>query len=231
MITAIQEDVIKRGITRLCHFTPSRSLSHILAGGTGILPSKLLKEEDRLLYNPTDLQRLDGHAGHICCSIEYPNAWYLDRAKRGEILFCDWVVIFVDPNVLASQGTLFCPRNAAAGYGAYIAAGYDAYERMFAQRVPGAQGAVRSRTSQHLPCSPTDDQAEVLVPNFIPLENIMAIGVSSQEQAQMERLRLTILGIDVTNFKFVVSPTLFNKYDLSASIRAGHRPSETLWNP
>ena len=231
MIAAIQEDVIKRGITRLCHFTPSRSLSHILAGGTGILPSRLLKDEDRLLYNPTDLQRLDGHAGHICCSIEYPNAWYLDRAKRGEILFCDWVVIFVDPAVLASQETLFCPRNAAAGYGAYIAAGYDAYERMFAQRVSGAQGAVRSRTPLHLPCSPTDDQAEVLVPDSISLESIMAIGVSSQEQAKMERVRLAILGIDVANFKFVVSPTLFDKYALSSSIRAGRRPSETLWNP
>ncbi|WP_417583497.1 DarT ssDNA thymidine ADP-ribosyltransferase family protein [Pelagibacterium sp.] len=229
MNEAIQKDVAKRGITRLCHFTPSRSLAHILAGGAGILPSRLLAEEDRLLFNPTDLQRLDGHADHICCSIEYPNAWYLDRARKGEILFRDWVVIFVDPAVLALEGTLFCPRNAAAGSGSYIAAGYDAYASMFAQSVPGAQGVLRSRSLLHLPCSPTDDQAEVLVPESIPPASIMAIGVSSEEQARAEHIRLMILGIDIGNLKFVVSPTLFDKYALSSSIRAGQKQSETLW--
>ena len=229
MIESIQRDVIERGIRRLCHFTPSRSLAHILAGGVGVLPSRLLAEEERLLFNPTDIQRLDGHIDHICCSIEYPNAWYLDRAKKSEMLFRDWVVIFIDPDALAADGTLFCPRNAAAGYGVYIAAGYDAFASMFAQAVPGAQGRVRSRTLLHLPCSPTDDQAEVLVPDSIPPTKIMAIGVLSDEQAQMERTRLEILGIDVSNLKFVVSPTLFNKNALSASIRAGQRPSEKLW--
>lgn len=229
MIDAIQQDIAKRGITRLCHFTPSRSLAHILAGGAGILPSRLLEEEDRLLFNPTDLQRLDGHPDHICCSIEYPNAWYLDRARKGEILFRDWVVIFIDPAVLASERTLFCPRNAAAGYGAYISSGHEAFASMFALSVPGAQGKVRGRTLLHLPCSPTDDQAEVLVPDSIPPASIRAIGVSSEEQAQAESVRLKILGIDLGDLKFVVSPTLFDKYALSNAIRAGQRPSETLW--
>ena len=95
MNEAIQNDVLRRGITRLCHFTPSRSLAHILATGAGVLPTRLLKEEERLLFNPTDLQRLDGHVDHICCSIEYPNAWYLDRARATETLFRDWVILFV----------------------------------------------------------------------------------------------------------------------------------------
>lgn len=229
MIEAIQRDITTRGITRLCHFTPSRSLAHILAGGAGILPSRLLAEEDRLLFNPTDLRRLDGHPDHICCSIEYPNAWYLDRARKSEILFRDWVVIFIDPEVLASTGTLFCPRNAAAGYGAYISDGYDAFSSMFAPSIPGAQGKVRGRTLLHLPCSPTDDQAEVLVPGSIPPASIRAIGLSSEEQARVERVRLQILGIDVDDLKFVVSPTLFDKYALSNAIRTGQKPSETPW--
>ncbi|QNQ10410.1 DarT ssDNA thymidine ADP-ribosyltransferase family protein [Sphingomonas alpina] len=231
MIDSIRNDVASRGITRLCHFTPSRSLAHILAGGVGVLPSHLLEEEDRLLFNPTDLQRLDGHTNHICCSIEYPNAWYLDRVRKGEILFRDWVVIFAEPSVLAVEGTLFCPRNAAAGYGAYIAAGYDAYASMFAQSVAGAYGTVRSRTLLQLPCSPTDDQAEVLVADSIPLESILALGVSSETQAQMEHVRLDILGIDVSKLQFVVCPTLFDKNALSSSIRAGRRPSEKPWTP
>ncbi len=229
MIEAIQKEIATRGITRLCHFTPSRSLAHILAGGDGILPSRLLKEEERLLFNPTDLQRLDGHPDHICCSIEYPNAWYLDRARKGEILFRDWVVIFIDPAVLASKETLFCPRNAAAGLGNYISAGHEAFTSMFAPSVPGAQGKVRDRTLLHLACSPTDDQAEVLVPHSIPPLSIRAIGLSSEEQARAERVRLDILGIDIGDLKFVVAPSLFNKYALSQAIRAGQRPSETLW--
>jgi len=30
MNRAIQEEAVQRGITRLCHFTPSRNLAHIL---------------------------------------------------------------------------------------------------------------------------------------------------------------------------------------------------------
>jgi len=228
MIGAIRSALGTRGISRLCHFTPSRSLAHILAGGSGILPSLQLAQEDRLMFNPTDLERMDGHPGHICCSIEYPNAWYFDRARKGEMLFRDWVVIFFKPDVLASPGTLFCPRNAAAGYGAHIGSGQAVFESMFAQSVSGAGGQVRSRSLLHLPCSPTDDQAEVLVPGSVPANDILAIGVSTDDQARAERVRLSVLGIDASHLSFVVAPTLFDKYALSASIRAGQRPSEKL---
>jgi len=113
MNRAILEEAVQRGITRLCHFTPSRNLAHILSGGLGILATKHLKDDERALYNATDLARLDGHEDHICCSIEYPNAWYFDRAKDREPLFRDWVVLLINPRYLWEDGTKFCPRNAA----------------------------------------------------------------------------------------------------------------------
>ena len=32
--------------------------------------------------------------------MEYPNAWYFDRARAKAALFKDWVIIFIDPKYL-----------------------------------------------------------------------------------------------------------------------------------
>lgn len=229
MIAAISDDVARRGISRLCHFTPSRGLGYILSGGVGILPSRMLREEERLFYNPTDLARLDGHTDHICCSIEYPNAWYLDIARGKEKLFLDWVVIFIHPAVLAAKSTLFCPRNAAANSGVGIAGGYAAYSSLFAPSVRGSGNRTYSRTFFRPDAVPTDEQAEVLIEGMIPIKDVLAIGVASQEQAQMELVRLRLLGIDVSNLKFVICPQLFNKYALSSALKNGPKPLEILW--
>jgi len=96
----VETEVKARGITRLCHFTPSRNLAQIVAGKTGILATSKLQEDERSVYTATDLQRLDGFREHICCSIEYPNAWYFEKARGKELLFKDWVVLLVTPKYL-----------------------------------------------------------------------------------------------------------------------------------
>src|SRR4028118_2268045 len=134
MIETIKQEVERRGITRLCHFTPSRNLVHILTGTTGILATKKLQTDERSVFTPTDLQRLDRHEDYICCSIQYPNAWYFDTAKsKDELheLFKDWVILFINPKYLWLPGTRFCPRNAASGYGNLVAEGKEAFLSMF----------------------------------------------------------------------------------------------------
>jgi hypothetical protein len=229
MRSAIETIVDARGITRLCHFTPSRNLSHILDHRTGILPTRLLQSETRKIYNPTDLKRLDDHPHHVSCSIEYPNAWYLDRTRSAELLFPDWVVIFIKPALISRVGTLFSPRNAAAQGGALLAAGAAKLETLFAPRVSGAYAKIRSRGPTHLPCCPTDDQAEVMVPDRIELGDILGVAVKSAEQALAESMRVEICGLDPPEFPFVIAPVLFNKYALSEAIRSGRRPTETVW--
>jgi hypothetical protein len=224
----IAEQILNRGITRLCHFTPSRSLAHILSGRSGIRPSIELSDDERAIFNPTDLRRLDNHASHICCSIEYPNGWYMARARDAEKLFPDWVVIFVKPTVLSLPGTLFCPRNAASGSGRFLRPGVEAFDSMYAQEIDGAYGRTYTRGPKHLTCSPTDDQAEVLVPVRIPVEDITGVAVSSAQQGVEERVRLGVLGIDIAGLEFVVAPTLFQKNALSSAIRSGTRPTESL---
>jgi hypothetical protein len=103
----IKIEVQRRGIARLCHFTPSRNLGHILSGTVGVLATERLEKDERHIFTPTDLERLDRHKGHISCSIEYPNAWYFDKARARDILFRDWVILFIHPKYLWMDETRF----------------------------------------------------------------------------------------------------------------------------
>lgn len=204
---------------------------HIAAGKSGILSTSTLEKAERATFNATDLKRLDGQKSHICCSIEYPNAWYFDRARAESDLFPDWVVLFVNPRYLWQEGTLFCPRNAAAEYGRYIAKGPQAFEAMFADEVIGTGRAIYRRGKEQLPSCPTDQQAEVLVPDRIALADIQGIGVKDNEQAITERTRLKATGLDPDMFRFFVAPHMFRKYELADIIKNGKRPTETLFVP
>jgi hypothetical protein len=230
MIASVKVEVEKRGITRLCHFTPSRNLVHIVSGQAGILGTKELLEDQRALFTPTDTRRLDGHLECVCCSIEYPNTWYLAKAQEEEVLFPDWVIVLISPKYLWTPGTLFCPRNAAAGYGRYLAEGEIGYRAMFAPSVTGAAGRTRRRAEYHLPCCPTDDQAEVLIPTSIPASDILGIVVRSEAQAKNELARLRLVGVNVDFLNLLIAPELFDRYTLSARIREGVRPIERVWN-
>jgi hypothetical protein len=228
MIETIKQEVERRGITRLCHFTPSRNLVHILTGTTGILATKKLQTDERSVFTPTDLQRLDRHENYICCSIEYPNAWYFDKAKSKDELFKDWVILFINPKYLWLPGTRFCPRNAASDYGNRVGEGKEAFLSMFAQSVPGAYNKTWTRSNTHLACCPTDNQAEVLIPDTISIGDILSVAVQTHTQAKNEATRLSLLDVPEDRFNFVIAPTLFDKYKLSQCISSGKRPQETL---
>ena len=199
----------------------------------GILATKKLREDERNVYAPTDLQRLDGHLDHISCTIEYPNAWYFEKARAKEILFRDWVVLFIDPKYLCHDGTRFCPRNAAASFGRDVAKGEEAFKKLFAPRSTGAYGKSYVRTDRRRDCCPTDEQAEVLVPDTISLGDILGVAVQNEEQAGNELVRLSLLGIPkhaTKALRIFVAPDLFDKYRLSAMLGNGERPEEALFD-
>jgi len=218
----IKNEAILRGITRLCHFTQSRKLAHILTNSTGILSPERVPSDIR---DVTDSLRLDGYTDYISCSIEYPNTWYLRQIKNRDALFKDWVIILLNPALLWRSGTLFCPRNAAAQYGSLVSPGYAGFIKLFQSEIAGAGGQIRKRTRQMLPCCPTDDQAEVLVPHHIPIKDIIGIAVSTEEQARHEKVRLSLLPNAIT-VKWIVAPQLFNT-EWSSLVRQGQRPTET----
>jgi len=229
IIPQIQKECKSLGITRLCHFTPSRNLAHIIAGHTGILATSHLETCERQVFNPTDLDRLDGHKGHICCSIEYPNGWYFSKKRAAEQLFKDWVVLMIKPDHLWESETLFCQRNASAGFGRHICNGIEGFHLLYQKCVIGAGNKTFKRSTMHLAACPTDNQAEVLIPDLIKIMDITGIVVQTQEQARNELCRLRLQGLHV-NSKFYVCAVFYDKLALSRAINCGHRPEEELFN-
>lgn len=222
IIASIKTKAVERGITRLCHFTPSRNLGHIASDPRGLLASRHLKADEKAVFNPTDAERLDGYTDHLCCSIQYPNAWYFRAARENETLFRDWVVVFIKNHYLWRRGTKFCPRNAAASYGRSVREGADAFDALFAQSVVGNR--TYERGPDHPAFLPTDEQAEVLIPDVVEREDVVGVAVRDQAQAKREVAALDILGCRPPRI-FVV-PEFYSPGWLSGLLRAGNAPAE-----
>lgn len=226
MIDAIRDRANERGITRLCHFTPSRNLAHIASDPTGILSAVHLEADERRVFNPTDPERFDGFPDHVCCSIQYPNAWYFSKARRKDRLFPDWVVLLIRPHYLWNSGTKFCPGNAAAGGGEGVAEGLAAFESLYAPSVRGADGRTYRRLSARPSWLPTDEQAEVLIPDLIEQDDVLGIVVLDEAQAKREVRNLAVLGAEAP--PIYIAPDFFDPYALSTRLRTGSVPEEVL---
>lgn len=225
----IQRECLERGVTRICHFTPSRNFSHILAGQQGILSTARLTADERAVFNNTDAERLDGFTDFICCSIEYPNPFYFAIARNTEVLFRDWVVLLIRPDYLWSDGTRFCQINAATARGARVTTGENGFLSLYAPSVATATRVV-TRSFFHPECCPTDLQAEVLVPDNIARRDVLGVAFRSEQQARVEMSRLRLAGLGVDGLEFVICEDLFRR-ELSDILRAGRRPAETVWIP
>ena len=221
-ITPIRVSALQRGITRLCHFTPSRNLAHIANDPRGVLATRHLKADEQTLFNPTDIMRLDGYPDHVCCSIQYPNAWYFRKARQNETLFRDWVVLLIHRRYLWQAGTKFCPRNAAAAHGRLIGEGVEAFHELFADLVEGVHPYHRG--PNHLDSLPTDEQAEVLVPDRIRRTDVQGVVVRDDAQAARETSRLKLQGLSVP--RLLIVPEFFDPRSLSRLLRSGRIPRE-----
>ena len=192
------------------------------ADQTGVLPAKRLQMDERQVFNPTDRERLDGFPDHVSCSIQYPNAWYFRKARLKDQLFRDWVVLLIRPHYLWHHGTKFCPRNAAAGGGEDVAAGLAAFESLYAPAVRGAKGNTYRRLLLHPSWLPTDEQAEVLIPDLVRHDDLLGVAVADEAQGRCEAGRLAYLGIE--------PPPIYVAPGLLRSLRIEHQPSER-WYP
>ena len=223
-ITPLRESAERRGITRLCHFTPSRNLAHIAEDPGGVLASQHLKSDEKSVFNPTDLERFDGFPDHVCCSIQYPNAWYFKRARSREPLFLDWVVLLIDAQCLWRTGTKFSPRNAAVKHGSLVREGAGAFEALFEEAVLGGGNRTFTRGPNRPVFLPTDEQAEVLIPDQIQRQDVIGAAVRDEPQARREVARLRLIGRSPPRI-FVV-PHFYDPYALSGLLRTGQLPEE-----
>ena len=225
-LDSIREEAESRRICRLCHFTDSANLVSILSRDQGLLSTAFLQKADITSSGPTDPWRWDGHPDHVCCSIQFPNAWCF-KSIREERGYPHGVVLFIEPFYLWQAGTKFCPVNAATASGRLIGEGLDAFRAMFAKTVEGRRTSTRG--PRHPDFLPTDEQAEVLVPNGIPRKHITGIAV--RDEAQAAREHCSLLDHGITPPPLVVVPEFYEPRSLSGLLRVGKMPVETPWRP
>jgi hypothetical protein len=217
-------------LARLTHFTPALNLPNIITDGE-LRSVTDLSADVRACYRPTDLRRLDGYPDKVCCSLQYPNGFYFDVArKKAEVVnYPDWVCLILDKSVAAAEGTLFCARNAAGGQKVPGVAGLNA---CYAAAVLGQAGRTFTRGPQHDPGSPTDVQAEVLVTAPVALSAIRAIVFPTDTAAMEEYGRLDRFGtLPPDGIRWVISPGMFDKWMITAAIQRSCYFPETEWTP
>ena len=210
-----------RGVTRLCHFTKLVCLTHILSSPDGILASQNINSD---ILNQTDPVRLDGRKDSVCCSVQYPNTWYLEQARKRDQdrIFVDWIVIFIDLDILEKRTIAFSPCNAAKGRGRYILDDINMLDQLYAN----VTTVGRRRDSKLLSCCPTDDQAEILIRGNIPSSFFTGFAVSNKERA--DHLYSILCMYSMEDVPIVIAPDIFST-SWSALAHRGNLPSETLY--
>ncbi|HSQ88386.1 DarT ssDNA thymidine ADP-ribosyltransferase family protein [Romboutsia sp.] len=220
-MNSLLEIIEQRGITRLCHFTKLNKVLHILAEADGI-KSNIFIEEGIIQKN--DKNRFDGHEDYISTSVQYPNIWYLNRVKDLDPLFRKWVILCIDPSIILDKRTLFCETNAATRNGRLLKEGVEGFENMFKEIINVKR--YLKRTSKMLKCSPTDDQAEVMIYGSIPRDRITGIIVPSEKDVinLTKAMELAYINIEIP---IIVAPDIFTT-KFSSEIREGITPDEKL---
>jgi len=158
--------------------------------------------------------------------VQYPNSWFLKKAMQNnhDKIFIDWVVLFVNLNILNCKSAKFCPCNASTNSGAHIDADIDNIESIFAPSVPTY---TYPRSPRMLPSSPTDGQAEILIKDNIPRKYIIGIAVGNEDVAKRVFAMLKTYGIK--QIPLYIAPDVLTK-SWSQMIKNGRRPDEILYD-
>lgn len=222
----IRQEVIKRRISRLCHFTQSRKLPHILGELQGIYSIDTLVSSSPDLVDVNDPLRLDGQPNYICCSIEFPNTYFFQKAAIREKIFMDWVVLILKRELIWKSDNKYSYRNAAA-QPTPIGSGCGAFLKIYEDSVIGSGNRTFTRGRTQFDFCPTDVQAEVLIKEVIPRQDIIKIGVATEEQAKLEIKRLSLLKIDTDQLEFIIAPHMFDGSWVNL-VKAGKYPVEKV---
>lgn len=223
-MTPLAENARSRGVTRLVHFTPARNLPHII-DDAALRPVVDLRADRRAWFTATDLERYDEHPEMTCCSIEYPNAYYLRQARMrpNARVYPDWAALLLSVDLLDRPGALVSPRNAAAGTA--MTATDASFNAIYAPVVVGRQRYVRG--PHHLDAVPTDLQAEVLIPNDISLSQVCGLLFPTEVMCRTVRANLRQVTRDPpAHWTWGSSPEAFDPDALRRCVHGGTPPEE-----
>lgn len=195
---SIRDFIATRNIPYLVHFTRIENIRSILKNG--IAPRASLVSG----FHFNDEMRLDGFPESTSLSISFPNWQMFYRCRCAERnRGANWVVLSLSTETLITHPCLFFPSNAANrrfqddGHEEFsIRMGLTGLNSMFPDDPPGV------REARGLPDkTTTDPQAEILVFDRVPPEQIGAISLMHSDantealiRRQMPTVRLNVGG-------------------------------------
>jgi hypothetical protein len=191
---AFEAEMVRRGITRVVHFTPTINLISMYEQ-RAILSRKQLK---RLAVDRPELHlsdyveindqlRLDNLDDYLNLSIQHPNHSLFWKFRNSCRNWCDsWCVVAIKPECIWYSDTLFSIGNAAGSYSKRhgIDGLYTTFCSLFQNKiVSGNVSNQRLLTRTNLlDCYPTDSQAEVLVKGGIQIGCVKEVYFKTQEE-------------------------------------------------
>lgn len=208
-----EKEIADRGIEFLVHFTPTINLLSIFEWGK-ILSRSLIEQfganqKDLLDYVEfVDKIRLD-NKNYINLSIQHPNSFLFTKFRQRTINDCHikWCVLKIDKKYIYHKDTLFSVTNAANGHNK-ITGDIDKFKKMFEPSLQIITAHDRRNISRDdLPDQyPTDEQAEVLVKDEIPISDIIQVCFNDDNDLASAKAALS----DYDTRNFVVNQELFN---------------------
>ena len=211
-----EQELINRGIDYLVHFTPTINLISIFEQGK-ILSRALLEQFDVFQTDIfdyvefTDDVRFDDK-NFINLSIQHPNSFLFNRfqQKTSEHIHITWCVLKINPKYIYEKHTLFSVTNAANSHNKRILGVTGDFEK-FKKLFDNSINVVTSYNSRVITRNnisdkyPTDEQAEVLVKNEIPLSEIIQVCFKNSNDLASAKAAL----YDYNTNNFVVDANLF----------------------
>jgi hypothetical protein len=210
-------EIEERGITHLIHFTPTINLMGIFEHGKILSRAMLerfdIETSDIFDYVEfTDTMRYDDK-NYINLSIQHPNHFLFSRfqQKTCESSHISWCILKIDVNYICNNDTLFSVTNAANSHNKRvigITGEFAKFRLMFTDNLQvitfnNQRTLKRGALSRKYT---TDEQAEVLVKNEIPLADVQQICFKSEAECAAAKAALSLYDTR----KFMVDPTLFS---------------------
>lgn len=211
-----KEEIDTRGIKHLIHFTPTINLLSVYEQGK-LLSRALLErfdidQTDIFDYIEfTDDIRFDDKS-YINLSIQHPNSFLFSRfrQKTADESHIYWCILKIDKKYIYQADTLFSVTNAANSHNKRnigVTGDINKFRMMFANPLPivtsyGSRTITRNGLKNKYP---TDEQAEVLVKDEIPVSAILQVCFKDDNDLAAGKAALS--DYDISNF--VVDASLF----------------------
>ncbi|PZR11258.1 MAG: DUF4433 domain-containing protein [Flavobacterium psychrophilum] len=211
-----KREIKERGIEHLVHFTPTINLLSMFEQGK-VMSRALLEEFD--IGDTLDfIEFLDSirfdDKNYINLSISSPNSFLFNRFRERTqaMSHMNWCVLKIDTKYIYQNDTLFSVTNAANNHNKRVVGvtgDLEKFRMLFSPNVKVVT-SYNSRTIQRQNLKakyPTDEQAEVLVRDEIPIKDIMQ--VCFYDESELASAKAALNQYDTGNF--VVDQSMFVK--------------------